>query len=62
MLRRDARSKFNSFIKKLILHRKIYVHMKKTKYITADFIKNNKIDIIADLNEEWMMESLGMIM
>jgi hypothetical protein len=51
MLRRNARSKFNSFIKKLIIHRKTYVHMKKTKYITEQFTRNNKIDIIADLNE-----------
>ncbi len=34
-IRRQARSKFNSFIKKLIINRKIYIRLNKIRYVTA---------------------------
>lgn len=61
-VRRLARSRFNSFIKKLVIHRKDYMNFDRDEYIFQEYIEHNKKDIEADLNEEWVLEALGIIL
>lgn len=44
-VRRLARSRFNSFIKKLVIHRKDYMNFSRDEYIFKEYIEHNKKDI-----------------
>ena len=61
-VRRLARSRYSSFVKKIISHRKSYMNFQRDEHFFKEFVKKNEKDIEADLNEEWLMEALGIIL
>lgn len=44
-VRRLARSRFNSFIKKLVLHRKDFLNFNREEHIFREYVEYNKKDI-----------------
>jgi hypothetical protein len=44
-VRRLARSRFNSFIKKLVVHRKDFLNFNREEHIFREYIEHNKHDI-----------------